>query len=76
MANLIAGRKIVPELIQAGCTPEAVASEVIRYLTDPSHAARTRAALAEVRDRLGPGGASARAASAILELARRASSQL
>lgn len=71
MANLIAGRMIVPELIQDACTPEAVASEVLRYLTDPSHAARTRAALAEVRQRLGPGGASARAASAILELAHR-----
>lgn len=73
MANLIAGRPIVPELIQNACTPEAVAAEVVRYLTDPAHAARTRAALAEVRQRLGPGGASARAASAILELARRTS---
>ena len=73
MANLIAGRKIVPELIQDRCTPEAVASEVIRYLRDPSQAARTRAALAEVRERLGPGGASVRAASSILDLANRAS---
>jgi len=72
MANLIAGRTIVPELIQDACTPEAVASEVLRYLTDPSHAAQTRAALAEVRGRLGRGGASARAAAAILEVARRA----
>jgi lipid-A-disaccharide synthase len=69
MVNLIAGRTIVPELIQGACNPERVASEIIRYLNDPSHAERTRAALAEVRDRLGGGGASARAASAILELA-------
>ena len=73
MVNLIAGRTIVPELIQDACTPQAVASEVLRYLTDPSHAARTRTALAEVRGRLGRGGASGRAASAILEVARRAS---
>lgn len=72
MANLIAGRTIVPELIQDACTPEAVASEVLRYLTDPSHAAQTRAALADVRGRLGSGGASGRAAAAILEVARRA----
>jgi len=70
MVNLIAGRKIVPELIQDDCSPEQVASEIIRYLTDPSHATRVRTSLAEVRDRLGSGGASARAASAILEIAR------
>jgi lipid-A-disaccharide synthase len=73
MANLIAGRKIVPELIQDGCTPAAIASEVLRYLADDAHAARTRKALAEVRERLGPAGASARAAAAILDIARRTS---
>jgi lipid-A-disaccharide synthase len=70
MVNLIAGRTIVPELIQEACTPESIAAETIRYLIDPSHAARTRSALADVRDRLGSGGASARAASAILKMAR------
>jgi len=71
MANLIAGRTIVPELIQDACTADSVASEVIRYLTDAVHAQRTRESLAEVRDSLGRGGASARAAAAILELVDR-----
>jgi lipid-A-disaccharide synthase len=66
MANLIAGREIVPELIQERCTPDAVAAELVRYLTDPSHAGRTREALGEVRARLGAEGASARAAQAVL----------
>jgi lipid-A-disaccharide synthase len=69
MVNLIAGRTIVPELIQEQCTPKAIAGEVVRYLTDPAHAARTRAALADVRARLGRGGASARAAQAVLHTA-------
>lgn len=69
MVNLIAGRNIVPELIQNDCTPEAVASEIVRYLTDAAHAAQTREALADVRARLGRGGASARAAQAVLKTA-------
>jgi len=72
MANLIAGRTIVPELIQEQCTPEAVADELVRYLVDPAHAARTREALGLVRESLGPGGASARAARAVLAEVHRA----
>jgi lipid A disaccharide synthetase len=34
MVNLIAGRRIVVELIQDDCTPEAVTSEAVRILTD------------------------------------------
>jgi lipid-A-disaccharide synthase len=70
MANLIAGRTVVPELIQDAFTPEAAASEVLRVLADPAHAARVRSDLAEVRARLGEPGASRRAADAILAVAR------
>jgi len=66
MANLVAGRRIVPELIQADFTAGAVAAETVRYFEDPAHAARTRAALAEVRARLGDTGASRRAAEQVL----------
>jgi lipid-A-disaccharide synthase len=71
MANLVAGRRVVPELIQDAFTPEAVASEALRVLTDPAHAARVRADLAEVRSRLGEPGASRRAAEEVLAVARR-----
>jgi len=66
MANLVAGRRIVPELIQEAFTPDAVAHETARYFEDAAYAARTRAALAEVRAKLGAGGASRRAAGQVL----------
>ena len=66
MANLVAGRRIVPELIQDAFTPGAVAAETARYFEDPDYAARTRAALADVRARLGDHGASQRAAEHVL----------
>ena len=75
MVNLIAGERIVPELIQDACTPEAVAAEAISLLTDQARALRVREGLARVRERLGPPGASRRAAEAILRIAGRRSSQ-
>jgi len=62
MANLIAGRRVVPELIQGAFTPAAVAQEALALLEDPARQAAMREGLAEVRRRLGGGGASARAA--------------
>jgi lipid-A-disaccharide synthase len=72
MANLVAGRRVVPELIQDAFTPEAVASEALRVLTDPAYANRVRADLREVRSKLGDPGASRRAARAVLDVARAA----
>jgi lipid-A-disaccharide synthase len=69
MVNLIAGQRIVPELIQDKCTPENIAAETLSLLTDGPRAERTRSALAEVRKKLGSPGASARAAEAVLEVA-------
>jgi lipid-A-disaccharide synthase len=70
MVNLIAGEKIVPELIQDALTPEAVASEAVSMLTDRARHARIREGLARVRQRLGGPGASRRAAEAILAVSR------
>ena len=68
MVNLVAGRRIVPELIQDDFTPEKVAREAVSLLTDTARAETMRRDLAEVRDRLGSPGASQRAAAAILQL--------
>ena len=71
MVNLIAGSKIVPELIQHDFTPDAVAREAISMLTDPSRVAHIREGLRDVRRKLGSVGASHRAAKAILKVAVR-----
>ncbi|HXJ18525.1 MAG TPA: lipid-A-disaccharide synthase [Candidatus Polarisedimenticolia bacterium] len=63
MVNLVAGRRVVPELIQDDFTPAAVAAEVRRLLDSPAARAEMKDGLAEVRARLGSGGAIERAAS-------------
>lgn len=62
MVNLIAGREVAPELVQDDFTPEAVEREVRRLLDSDSAREQARAGLAEVRAKLGPGGAIERAA--------------
>jgi lipid-A-disaccharide synthase len=69
MVNLIAGERIVPELIQDAFTPAAVADEAVSMLTDRERASRISAGLARVRMRLGGPGASRRAAEAVLKVA-------
>jgi lipid-A-disaccharide synthase len=71
MVNLIAGRTVVPELIQDDCTPQRVTDELVPLLLDPAREARVRADLAEVRSKLGGAGASRRAAAAVLGVTRR-----
>ena len=69
MANLVAGKRAVPELIQDDFTPERVAAEALDILTNPTRAVAIRHDLQEVRRRLGTPGASDRAARAVLEVA-------
>jgi lipid-A-disaccharide synthase len=71
MVNLIAGERVVRELIQDACTPSAVADEAVRLLTDAEERRRMVAALDVVRSRLGGSGASDRASESVLEIARR-----
>ena len=62
MVNLIAGRRVVPELIQDQFTSEAVVEEVRKLLESPAACDEMKAGLAGVRTKLGPGGAIERAA--------------
>ena len=68
MVNLIAGREVIPELIQKDFTADKVAEQTLRLLRDPATVATMRADLAEVRRKLGPPGAVERAADAIAAL--------
>jgi len=63
----VAGRRVVPELVQEAMTAERIAAEAGRLLVDDRAAAAMKAELAGVRAALGEPGASARAAEAILE---------
>jgi lipid-A-disaccharide synthase len=65
MVNLIAGERIVPELVQKDFTPERVAAEAVRLLDSPESRAAMRKGYADVRKKLGPPGAIERAADII-----------
>jgi lipid-A-disaccharide synthase len=72
MVNLIAGRRIVPELMQREATGERIAREVTAILSDQSRVCRMREDLKLVRDVLTAGGLSGaeRAANAVIEVIR------
>jgi len=65
MVNLIGGRRVVPEFIQEAFTPEAVAAEARRLLGSAEERETMRKDLAEVKRKLGPGGAIEKAAGII-----------
>jgi len=66
LPNLIAGRRIVPELVQGACTPEAIAAALGEFLDRPDAASAVREALSQVRSQLHGDGAFERAAQAVL----------
>lgn len=66
MANLLAGRRVVPELVQEEATPAAIAGEVRRLLEDAGARAGAEAGMREACAALGSPGATGRAAEAIL----------
>ena len=71
LANLVAGRPFIPELIQHHATPARLADQARRILDDASSREAMRAEMARVRALLGAPGASGRAAEVVLEQLRR-----
>jgi len=65
LPNLLMGRSIVPELLQDALSVESLIEAAKQVLADPD---TQRKDLAEMRAVLGAGGASARAADAVLQL--------
>ncbi|HEX9944855.1 MAG TPA: lipid-A-disaccharide synthase [Thermoanaerobaculia bacterium] len=65
LVNLVLGKRVVPELIQADASPERVAAEAARLLTSAEARHEMQTALGELRGRLGEGGASGRAAAEV-----------
>ncbi len=68
LINLLAGRKVVPELLQDDMSPERIAEEVRRVWIPGAPREDMLQGLAEMRGRLGETGAAARAAESVLEL--------
>jgi lipid-A-disaccharide synthase len=58
MANLLAGKKLVPELIQRDATPQKVAAAAVELLESPSRYSKLRKELAALRETLSDGGGS------------------
>ncbi|MEJ1977854.1 MAG: lipid-A-disaccharide synthase [Acetobacteraceae bacterium] len=74
MVNLLAGRAVVPELLQQDCTPEKLAATLLDLLRNPAAAAAQRTAFRDLLAGLRPqeGAPSEAAALAVLELLDRA----
>ncbi len=68
LVNVVAGRRVVPELIQHAASPKRLADAMMELLRDDERCAVMKAALQDVRAQLGPPGAVVRAASAVLDL--------
>lgn len=70
LVNLVAGRTVVPELLQTAATGQRLYEEARRILEDRSGYDEMKRDLAQVRLALGEPGASARAAEAVLAACR------
>lgn len=68
LPNIIAGNGIIREFIQHEASPDNLAAEVLRILTDKAYNADMRDNLSQVKQRLGPGGASKTMADLVLEM--------
>lgn len=72
LPNLLADRRVCPELVQEAATPEAISSEIIALLLEPDRMLKMRAGLQAAVAHLGEPGAAARTAQMALEMAREA----
>jgi lipid-A-disaccharide synthase len=69
LVNLLAGRTVVPELLQAQASPERMAGELERLLSDGPARSAQLLGLREVRASLGEPGAPRRVAEEVARMA-------
>jgi lipid-A-disaccharide synthase len=68
MVNLVAGKGLMPELLQKDANPERIAAESLSILKDPALRRQMTEGTTEVRRNLGEPGAVGRAASIVHSL--------
>lgn len=66
LVNIVAGKTVVPELVQDDANPEKIAEELAKILNDKGYSQQMRAELVGLRKNLGQAGASSRVASFLL----------
>ena len=62
MVNVVAGKDVVPELIQDECNANKIAEKTLRFLNDENYYNSVKAQLSDIRSKLGESGAARRAA--------------
>ena len=70
LPNIIAGQEVAREFVQEAADPQVLGAELNAILADPAHAAALRQGLALVKEKIGPGGCSARVAQMAIEMSR------
>ncbi len=68
LCNIVAGKRIVPELIQYDAQPEKITDEIIKILTQPKYNQSIRNELQEVRAKLSSDGEVSNLAELTIEL--------
>ena len=71
LVNLVAGRELVPELLQENATGDNIAQAILNMLKDEEEFNHLKHQLIALRDMLGGGGASERVADIALEMLTR-----
>ena len=75
LANLVAGERIAPELIQKDVNPQRISEEALRILKDSGFQQKMVESMQKVRQRLGHPGAAQRAARIVVSMLQTGESQ-
>jgi lipid-A-disaccharide synthase len=76
LVNLVAGRRIVPELVQEEVNGRRIAEEVHKIIVDEKYSRTMKNELEGVKNKLGGPGASARVAEIVCQMVKAKSSRL
>ena len=68
ICNIVAGERVVKELIQQDAVPNKIVAEIVRILTDVEYESSIREKLGLVRKKLGIGGCSAKVVQLVMEM--------